>query len=297
MIKMMKQVVAEFIDDDCPRLAAALAYYTIFSLPAILILIISIVGTLFDPQDVQGEVASQIESFVGADGAEQIRTMIDHADNPGKGTLATILGFGMLLFGASGVLVQLQAALNTIWEVAPSEESGGVRGFIVKRLMSLAMIMGIACLLIISLTVDTALAIVSDRMSRWMSETWLELLMYPVHFAITIGVLCLLFAGIFKVLPDAKIRWKHVWVGAAATASLFAVGKMGIGLYLGNSSVASAYGAAGSLALVLVWVYYSSMLLLFGAEFTQVWTNRHGGNISPEDNAVRKPKQRSMPAF
>ncbi len=293
-LEHLKASYKEFQEDECPRMAAALSYYTIFSLPPLLILILQIVGVFLDPHDVQGALEKQISGLVGAGGAEEVRTMIAQADKPGGGgALRTVLGVAALVFGATGAFTELQSALNRAWEVKPDPKQGGFKNFLLKRVFSFGMVLGIAFLLLVSLVLSTALAALGNVMSGMAPSGMSEALLHAINLAISLAVITLLFAAIFKVLPDAVIAWKDVWVGAFTTALLFVVGKFAIGLYLGNSNPGSAFGAAGSLVILLLWIYYSSMILLFGAEFTQVWAERRGKGIAPEEGALRleEPKR------
>jgi membrane protein len=283
MLSILKRTFRDFSDDECPVRAAALAYYTVFALPPLLVLLIMVAGALWDPQDVQRAMETQFASLVGQQGATAIHGMIQSADRPGSGgLLASIISIAMLLFGATGAFLQLQGALNRAWEVKPDPGSGGLRNFVTKRLLSLGMILGVAFLMIVSLAVSALIGAVGDRLAFIPQPV-----MYAVNFAVSFAVLTLLFAAIFKVLPDAKVAWRYVWVGAAVTALLFVIGKFAIGLYLGRSSPGDAFGAASALAVILVWVYYTGMIVLFGAEFTQAWANSRGARITPEKGAVR----------
>jgi membrane protein len=282
----------DFLEDECPTQAAALSYYTIFSLPPLLVLVLLLLGAVLDPQDVQGELERQIRMLMGPAGAEQIRTILQQADRPGSGSvLMTILGIGALILGATGAFGQLQAALNRAWEVKPDPRKGGLRSFLLKRVFSFGMILSLAFLLLVSLALSAMLSAFGDRLGALLpsgvSATLLELLNMGISFL----VIALLFAAIFKVLPDARIAWRDVWIGALVTAALFVAGKFLIGLYLGRSNPGEAFGAAGSLAVMFVWIYYSSMILLFGAEFTQAWARQRGSGIEPEPGAVRIVEQ------
>jgi membrane protein len=285
---LLKQSMQGFNGDDCPTMAAALSYYTIFSLPPLLVLILLLLGAVLDQHDVQNALESQIGSLMGPAGREQVTTILRQAHLPGsKGILATALGIGALLLGAAGAFGQLQAALNRAWEVKPDPAQGGLRSFVLKRVFSFSMVLGVAFLLLVSLVVSAALSILGNALGGalpgGLSETIGQLLNIVVSFA----VITLLFATIFKVLPDATAHWKDIWPGAAVTALLFTVGKFLIGFYLGRSNPGEAFGAAGSLAVMLVWIYYSSMIVLFGAEFTQVWAERKGAGIQPARGAIR----------
>lgn len=284
---MLKKSLKDFSDDECPRMAAALSYYTVFALPPLLILILLIVGAIFDPQQVREALSGQMGNLMGPAGKQEVTTIIAQADNPQtKKGVAAVLGIFTLLLGATGAFLQLQAALNRAWEVEPDKSQGGLKNFIFKRLLSLGMVLGIAFLLMVSLAVSAALSAFSSALERavpWFSG--------PVGFivenAVALGVFTLLFATLYKVLPDAKIAWRDLWVGALVTALLFVIGKFALGLYLGRSNPGQAYGAAGSLAVMLVWIYYSSMIVLFGAEFTQTWAVERGSGIEPEEGAKR----------
>jgi len=284
---LIKATFKDFFDDNAPRLAAALSYYTIFALPPLLVLILMIAGAVVDPADLQGRIQTQMQSMLGPDAAAQVTTIIENASRPGTGgVLATVLSIAALLFGATGAFAQLQAALNTAWEVKPDPEQGGLKGFIMKRVTSFGMILGVVFLLLVSLVVSAAITAFGDMIGGMLGGLS-GVLLQVIQVALSLGIITLLFATIFKVLPDAKIAWKDVWVGAAVTALLFVVGKFLIGFYISRSEPGSAYGAAASLAVILVWVYYAALILLLGAEFTQQWARRKGGGIEPEDGAVR----------
>jgi membrane protein len=292
---IVKDSAKDFIEDDCMDSAAALSYYTIFSLPAILVLLLTLISAVMNPSDVKGGLEGQLQSLMGPTAGEQIRTIIQQAEQkPRSGLLPTLLGFAGLLFGATGAFGQLQKALNRAWNVEPDPNQGGLKSFLTKRVFSLGMILVVAFFLLVSLVISTALTGIGGRMGGFLpsgiSAPFLEVLNFVVSFA----VITLLFAALFKVMPDAKISWRSVWVGAAVTALLFVLGKFLIGFYLGQSNPGQAYGAAGSLAVLLLWVYYSALILLFGAEFTETWAERRGEGIEPEPGAVRvrREKQR-----
>lgn len=292
---LVKNSFKDFMDDDCPRMAAALSYYTVFALPPLLILLLLIAGAVFDPQQVQNAIQTQMGSLMGASGAQEIGTIINQAERPGGRGLKAVLGVGALILGATGAFLQLQAALNRAWEVEPDPNQGGFKNFVFKRLLSLGMILGIAFLLLVSLALSAAVSAiggVAGRLIPGASSAILFLFDTVITFAVVAG----LFAAIFKVLPDARISWKDAFVGALVTAALFTIGKFGLGYYLGKSNPGEAFGAAGSLALVLVWIYYSSMIVLFGAEFTQQWAVNRGGGIEPETGARRMADEVGDPA-
>jgi membrane protein len=248
-----------------------------------------------DPNDVRGGLESQMQSLMGASAGEQIRTMIEKAEQrPSGGLLPTLLGLGALLFGATGAFGQLQKALNRTWGVEPDPDQGGIKTFVTKRLFSFGMILVVAFLLLVSLVISAALSGIGDRLGGFLPSGLSGPVLQALNLAISFGVIVLLFAALFKVLPDAVIAWRSVWVGAAVTAALFVVGKFLIGFYLGRSNPGQAYGAAGSLAVLLLWVYYSGIILLLGAEFTETWAKHRGEGLRPEPGAVRvrKEKQR-----
>ena len=284
-IGLFKEAFRDFNDDDCPRMAAALSYYTVFALPPLLILILLMLGWVFEPQEVELALHTQFRGLMGDSGAEGVKTILAQAESPGaKRGVAAVLGIGALLLGATGAFLQLQSALNRAWEVEPDRSQGGIKNFILKRVLSLGMVLGIAFLLLVSLAMSAAVTAMGGAIGRILPGLS-EPLGYAITLVFSFAMVTLLFAAIFKVLPDARIAWRDVWVGAVVTALLFVIGKFLIGLYLGRSDPGQAYGAAGSLAVVLVWIYYSAMIVLFGAEFTQTWAVRRGGGIAPETGA------------
>ncbi|HEU4885394.1 MAG TPA: YihY/virulence factor BrkB family protein [Longimicrobium sp.] len=283
---LLKDTFKDFSDDECPVRAAALSYYVVFSLPPLLILILLIASALFDPAEVQRTLTEQMGGFMGAQGAQEIGTIMQEAERPGGRGIKAVLGIAAIVFGATGSFLQLQSALNRAWEVEPDPRKGGIKNMITKRILSLGMILGVAFLLLVSLALSAALSAVGGMIGRLIpggSEVVAQIFNFILSFVVITG----LFAAIYKVLPDARISWKDVRVGAVVTALLFTIGKMLLGLYLGRSNPGEAFGAAGSLALLLVWIYYSSMIVLFGAEFTQAWAIRHGAGIVPKEGARR----------
>lgn len=283
--RLLKETFDEWNKDKASRLAAALAYYTIFSLAPLLIIVIAIAGAVFGDDAARGQLTGQIQGLVGAEGAEFIESAIQNAGQPGSdtGLVASVISIVVLLFGASGVFAELQDALNTVWEVAPKPEQGFWE-IARKRFLSFGMILGIAFLLLVSLVVSAVLSGLNTFVSGLLPG--IDFLWQFANFVISFGVITLLFAMMFRFLPDVKISWGDVWIGAAITALLFTLGKSIIGLYLGNSSFGSTYGAAGSLIIILAWVYYSAQILFFGAEFTQVYSRRYGSHIVPNKHAV-----------
>jgi membrane protein len=283
---LLKDTFKDFSDDECPVRAAALSYYVVFSLPPLLILILLIASAVFDPAEVQRTLSQQMGGFMGAQGAQEIGNIMQQAERPGGRGIKAVLGIAAIIFGATGSFLQLQSALNRAWEVEPDPRQGGIKNMITKRILSLGMILGVAFLLLVSLALSAALSAVGGMIGRLIpggSEVVAQIFNFILSFVVITG----LFAAIYKVLPDARIAWKDVWVGAVVTSLLFTVGKMLLGLYLGRSNPGEAFGAAGSLALLLVWIYYSSMIVLFGAEFTQAWAIRKGSGIVPKEGARR----------
>jgi len=258
----------------------------------LLIIIIAITGLVFGKEAAQGAIMEQIAGLVGEQSANAIKDMIQRADEPSTGVLSTIIAIGTLLLGASGFFGQLQDALNTVWGIEP-KEGRGIWGLIKDRFFSFVAVLGTAFLLLVSLVLTSALS----AFGKWFGNLLPvpEGILQAVNFSLSFVVITGLFALIFKVLPDARIAWRDVWIGAAITSALFTIGKFAIGLYLGKSNVGTAYGAAGSLVIVLVWVYYSAQILLYGAEFTQVYANRRGERIVPTPDANVTDQKKATP--
>ena len=271
VLDLFKQTFAEWSDDKAPRLGAALAYYTVFSIAPLLLIAILIAGLVFD--NAEAQITAQVQGLIGDQGADAIKSMIEAANKPMQSAVATVLALGTLLFGAAGVFIQLKDALNTIWEV-PQKKGGGVWAFLRKYFLSFTMVLGVGFLLLVTLIIEAGLAIVGEMLKSRFDG--MDVILQTVGIVFSFFVVTFVFAMLFKFLPDVKVSWKDVWIGALLTAGLFVTGKVGLGLYLGKAGAASAYGAAGSLALVLLWVYYSAQILFFGAEFTQVYSQHHG---------------------
>ncbi len=287
--RLLKITVAQWRQDQTSLMAAALAYYTVFSLAPLLIIVIAIAGAVFGEQAAKGELVAQIQGVIGRDGAELIQTAIENASrlDPSQGPIPSLINISLLLSGATVVFGQLQNSLNKIWNVAP-KPGNGIIDFLRKRLLSFSIVLVIAFLLLVSLVISTLLVILGNYLRDLIPGfTYLWQLL---NFLVSFGIITLLFAMIFKILPDAKIAWKDVWMGAAITALLFDIGKSMLGFYLGHTSFASAYGAAGSLVIILTWVFYSAQLLFLGAEFTQVYVKNYGQEIVPADYAMRIPQ-------
>ena len=256
--QLLKEAWAEFNEDKTLRLGAALAYYTLFSIAPLLLIAIAIAGLVFGRSQAQAQIIGQLRRLMGDAGAKAIAEMLVSGSKPRTGTFAIVIGGATLLFGAAGVLGQLKDALNTIWNVK-KKGKGGILAFIKDRIFSFAMVLGVGFILLVSLVIDAAL-------SAFGSALW-----EPVQLLVSFAVITVMFAMIFRYLPDIRIEWHDVWFGAAFTSLLFVLGKFGLGLYLGKSAIGSSYGAAGSLVVLLVWIYWSANILLFGAEVTQVY--------------------------
>lgn len=294
IFSLLKESFKEWQEDEALQLGAALAYYTIFSLAPMLLVVIGVAGLAFGREAVQGQLDNQIQGLVGAQGADAIQGMVANAGrNKDGGLIATIIAGITILFGATGVFAQLQTSLNHIWDVKPKPNQG-IKGLLRARAMAFGMLLGIGFLLLVSLVVSTALAAVDSYVVGLLPGA--ELLLRALGFVVSFAVITLLFAMIYRFLPDVKIAWRDVMFGAAVTALLFTIGKFLIGLYLGNSSVSSVYGAAGSLVVVLLWAYYSSQILFFGAELTQVWARRRGSHIVPDKHAVPADRKNNLPS-
>lgn len=279
MFGILKKAFKDFKEDGCPRMAAAMAYYTIFALPPLLLLVVIIAGTVVDPQQLQGNVQAQLQDAVGSEGARQIETMLRNArSSSSSGVLATILAAAALVFSATGVFVQLQEALNVAWEVTP-ESKGGLKRMLAKRLISVTMVVLIAVVLLASVLLSAAVSAFGDLFTRYLPGAPSQAVLQVLQVLVSLVIVGLLFAMIFKIVPDADIAWKDVWVGAGATAVLFVAGKFAIGVYLARSDPGEVFGAAGSLALILVFVYYAAMILFLGAELTQAWAAARGSGI------------------
>jgi membrane protein len=273
LLGLFKEAARDFGEDNAPRLGAALAYYTMFSIAPLLLIAIAIAGIVFGQEAAQGEVFAQMRGLVGDTGAKAVNEMVKGAAKPKTGVIATILGVLTLLFGASGVFGQLKAAMNTIWEVEPKEKKGVV-GFIKDRFLSVAMVLVVGFLLLVALVLDTAISALGDFMGSRLPGG--EAVWQAVQLVVSAAVITVLFAMIFRYLPDIRIPWRDVWYGAIFTAVLFVIGKFALGLYLGKKAADSSQGAAGALIVVLLWVYYSAQILFFGAEVTQVYARQRG---------------------
>jgi membrane protein len=294
---LIKEAAADWSHDKAPRLGAALAYYTVFSIVPLLVLFIAIIGLVFGQEAAQSTILDQVSTLVGEQSATTIKEMIQKADHPATGIVSSGIAVITLLLGAAGFFGQLKDALDTVWGVEP-KEGRGIWGYFKDNLLSVVTVFGTGFLLLVSLIISAALA----ALGKWFDNLLPlpEFALQGINVLLSFLIITGLFALIFKILPDAHIAWPDVWTGAAITSALFTVGKFAIGLYLGKSEVASGFGAAGSLVIVLVWVYYSTQILLYGAEFTQVYANRMGNRIQAgaEANVVdfkkAEPSRRTM---
>ena len=287
---LLKQTYADWSEDRAARLAAALAYYTTFSIAPLLVVLIGIAGLVFGTEAVRGQLDDQIRGLLGADAAKAVQDMVQSAStNEASGIVATGFSLVALVLGATGVFSELQDSLNTIWDVQP-KPGRGWRGLISDRILSFGMVLAIAFLLTVSLVVSATIAGIGEFVGGFVGA--LQPVWHLLDAVVSIGILTLLFAAIFKLLPDVEIAWRDVWIGAVATSVLFTVGKLLLGLYLGRSATVSVYGAAGSLVVLLIWVYYSAQILFFGAELTQVYANQYGTRVRPSENAQPAPEAR-----
>ena len=285
---LLKATAFEWLDDQAPTLGAALAYYTVFSLAPLLIISIALAGLVFGAEAAQGQIFDQLRGLLGDAGGKAMQEIVQSASaEPKTGVVATVIGFVTLLFGASGAFGQLQASLNIIWGVQP-KPGRGILGIIRDRILSFGCILVVGFLLLVSLLLTAAIAFVGKQFGTMVPG--MEALIQLFNSMLSLAVITLLFAMMFKILPDANIAWRDVWIGAFITALLFTLGKFALGFYLGRSGVASSYGAAGSLIVLLVWVYYSSQIVFFGAEFAQVYANRFGSHVTPSSNAIAVSK-------
>jgi membrane protein len=276
--QMIKAAVNAWMDDYAPSMGAALSYYTLFSLAPLLIIVIAVAGMVFGQEAAQGEIVAQLRGIMGEEGAVAVEGMLKAAREPAKSMAATIVGIAILLLGATAIFGELQSALDRIWRVPAPKEESGIWHLLRTRLLSFGLVLGLGFLLVVSLVVSAALAALGKWWGGWF-QGW-DVLLEILNFAVSYGIFTLLFAMIYKIMPRANIPWRDVWTGAAVTAFLFTIGKVLIGLYLGKSSLASGFGAAGSLVVLIAWVYYSAQIFLFGAEYTWVYANRHGSRAA-----------------
>ncbi|HUE19580.1 MAG TPA: YihY/virulence factor BrkB family protein [Stellaceae bacterium] len=270
---LIKETGRHFMEDEALSRGAAIAYYTVFSIAPVLVIAIAMAGLAFGEQAAEGAIVDQLSDLIGIQGAQGLQAMIASASNPGSGILATVVGIGTLVVAATSVFGEMQSALNAIWKTEAPPHSTLTR-MVRARLAGLGLVVTVGFLLLVSLVVSTAIAALNNYLDEFFSGA--HLLFQGLSFVISFGLIALLFAAIYKLLPDRHIAWSDVIIGAVATSLLFTIGKSLISLYLGSSSVTHAYGAAGGLVIVLLWIYYSAQIFLFGAEFTRVYAERHG---------------------
>jgi membrane protein len=274
----LREILREYWADRPMELAAALSYYTLLSLAPLVLMTVALADLVFEQAAVEGKVVTEMRGLVGDEGASVVQTVLRNANSPEKGRLSVVIGIVLLLVGATSAFVQLQNALNRIWKVDVKPHKSAMWRFIKERLLSLAMVLAVGFLLLVSLVVSAALSAIDD--SALPTVTTAPAVLHALHMLVSVVVATLLFAMIFKILPDAQVRWRDVWFGATITSVLFTLGKSLIGLYLGRTAVGSAYGAAGSLVVLTVWVYYAAMIVFFGAELTYIRSRHHPGAAS-----------------
>ncbi len=279
------EVFGEFSNDNATKLSASLSYYTIFSLAPMLIIVISVAGIFFGKDAIRGELFGQINQLIGNSAAKQVQELLKNAEKSNQSGFAAIMGFVTLLLGATGVFAEIQDSINYIWSLKAKPKNSWVK-YLINRFLSFSLIITLGFLLLISLTINALLGLFDTQLQRYFESSFTVFLFSLINIIVIWGIITLLFAVIIKVLPDGKISWKDTLIGAGLTSLLFMVGKFLIGVYLGQSGVTSTFGAAGSIVLILLWVYYSSIILYFGAEFTKVYTRRYGTPIEPNSNAV-----------
>jgi membrane protein len=287
LLTILRRSVAGWWNDNVPRLGASLSFYTLFAMAPVLVVSIAIAGLVFGPEAVRGEVVAQMDALVGEEGARAVQGMLQAASKERESRIATALGLFTFFIGATGAFLELQTAINAIWRVKPRNGGHWLKELVMQRVISFGLVIGVGFLLLVSLLVSAALA----ALHRYMGITFpgLAELWQAANVLVSFGIITLLFAMIYRILPDRHIAWRDVWLGAMVTAGLFSIGKFLIGLYLGTSGLASAYGAAGSVVVLLLWVYYSSQVVLLGAEFTRAWVEYEGVKPRPMNHATTDP--------
>jgi len=281
---LLKDTASAFSQDNCVKLSASLSYYTIFSIGPLLVIIISLSALFLARDAVQGKLYGQISGLIGSDAALQVQDIIKNTQHKNNGVIGTIIGTIILILGATGIFTEIQDSINFIWSLR-AKPNRGVMKLVINRLLSFSLIVSLGFLLLVSLVVSALLDLLNERLTRIFPQTTVYIF-YILNFAIIFAIITVLFGIIFKVLPDGKIKWKDALVGASFTAILFIIGKAGISYYLGRSNLGATYGTAASVIIILTWVYYTSIILYFGAEFTKVYALEFGGGIVPNDTAV-----------
>ncbi len=287
--QLFKTTCAEWWNDNTFRFAASLAFYTIFSLAPVLLIAVGVASLFLARETATQKITAEVQKMIGDNGAQAIKQVLDASSGFGKSISAIATGVVTFLLGASAVFAELQTALNRIWDVESDPKSGIILKVVFDRLRSFALALGVGFLLLVSLVLSAALTAVHDYLNNWIPGV--PALWQGVNIVVSFLAVGLLFAMIYKYLPDAKITWKNVWIGAAVTAALFTTGKYAISLYIGQTAMGSAFGAAGSFAVLLIWIYYSALICFFGAEFTQVYARRTGRGIQPKESARRLGKK------
>ncbi|HUR11914.1 MAG TPA: YihY/virulence factor BrkB family protein [Flavitalea sp.] len=287
--KLIKHTFVNFLDDNVLKLAASLSYFTIFSMGPVLLIMISLAGQVLGREAVTGELFRQLDGLIGAESAKQVQEIIQNIQANDQGVIGTIIGIILLIIGATGVFTEMQDSINFIWSVKAKPKKGWLK-LIFNRLISFSLVIGLGFILMVSLVISTLLEIINKQLTHYLAD-YTVYLTYAVNIVVVLTIISCLFAVIFKVLPDAHINWKDAFIGAAFTSVLFLLGKFGIGIYLASSNIGATYGAAASLVIILLWVYYSSVILYFGAEFTKTYAMENGGGITPNDTAVFIVKQ------
>ena len=291
--RLVKDSGVKFWEDKGPRLGAALAYYTALSLSPLLLAVVAIAGLAFGNEAARGEIVEQFRDTIGTEAAAFVEQLVVKSASQTNGVIAMVIALGVLFFGASGVFADLQSALNTIWKVPGRKSEGGILTAVKERLLSFSLVCGSAFLLLVSLVVTALLAGINSAVAGWMPG--MDVLAQVINFVLNFALTAALFAMMFKWLPQTWLAWRDVWIGAAVTAGLFSIGRYLIGLYLGQAAVGSTYGAAGAFVVLLVWIYYSTQILLFGAELTFVYAQRFGSGVRTADGALVEPRAATTP--
>lgn len=282
--QLLKNAGSEFSNDNATKLSASLAYYTVFSIGPLLLVIVTLTGIFFSRENITGKIYAQMQSLVGAQGAQQLIDILTNIEKQNNKTLFGIIGVIVLVFGATSVFIEIQGSINYIWSIRTKPKKGWLK-FITNRLLSFSLILSMGFLLIVSLFINTLMDLLTDRLQHFFGDA--DIILFKVlNVGVLFCIITFLFSVIYKVLPDARIHWRDALVGASFTGLLFIIGKFVIGLYLGNSKMGNTYGAAASIIILLTWVYYSSIILYFGAEFTKVWALTKGKGIEAYDTAV-----------
>lgn len=281
---VIKDSASGFVEDNAFKLSASLSYYTVFSMGPLLIIIISLAGIFYGQEAVQGEIYEEIGGMVGSGAAKQIQDIISNIQQTEQGLMGAVIGIALLVVGATGVFVEMQSSINYIWSVRAKPKKGWLR-LLTNRLLSFSLIVSMGFILLVSLILSALLDVLSGRLMAYFEDVTV-FFFNALNLAMVIVVIAALFSVIFKVLPDAHIRWKDAFIGAVFTSVLFLLGKFGISFYLGQSNLGTTYGAASSIVVILTWVYYSALILYFGAEFTKVYAMKVGGGIRPDKTAV-----------